>query len=46
MSTLIVTLLQILDQMFSFPTGFDVVASIAEDWYHSYKFIQSLKIVI
>ena len=45
MSALVAVIIQFLDQVFNFPTGFDVVASIAEDWYYSYKFIQSLKIV-
>lgn len=45
MSTIIAVVIQFLDQIFNFPTGFDVVASLAEDWYDAYKFIQSLKIV-
>lgn len=44
MSILSITL-QIMDQMFSFPTGFDIIASCIEDWWESYKFIQRLKIV-
>jgi hypothetical protein len=45
MTALIAVIIQFLDQVFNFPTGFDVVASLAEDWWESYRFIQSLKMV-
>jgi hypothetical protein len=45
MSSIITTSLQLLDQVFNFPCGFDVIASCTEEWWESYKFIQSLKIV-
>ena len=45
MSSIMIILFQIIDQIFNLPTGADVIASLAEDWYESYKFIQSLKVV-
>lgn len=38
-------ILQLLDQATGFPTGFDVIADLAEQYIHAQRFINSLKIV-
>jgi hypothetical protein len=37
MSSILITAFQVLDQILGLPTGSDVIASCAEDWWESYK---------
>lgn len=39
------TTLQIADQIFGFPTGFDVVADLFEQWLLARDFVNRLKMV-